>query len=103
MTASLFFNELDILNLRLHVLSDCVDRFIIEESTRTFSGEPKELCFEKNKEMFAPFLSRIDYVVVSETCCVRTDFMSIPPQRSMRRRSLTSLLRTGVIIFRRII
>lgn len=61
-----FFNELDILNLRLHVLSDCVDRFIIEESTRTFSGEPKELCFEKNKEMFAPFLSRIDYVVVSD-------------------------------------
>ena len=61
-----FFNELDILNLRLHVLSDCVDRFIIEESTRTFSGEPKELCFEKNKKMFAPFLSRIDYVVVSD-------------------------------------
>ena len=61
-----FFNELDILNLRLHILSDCVDRFIIEESTRTFSGEPKELCFEKNKEMFAPFLSRIDYVVVSD-------------------------------------
>lgn len=61
-----FFNELDILNLRLHVLNDCVDRFIIEESTRTFSGEPKELCFEKNKEMFAPFLSKIDYVVVSD-------------------------------------
>ena len=28
-----------------------VDRFIIEEATMTFSGEPKELCFEKNKNL----------------------------------------------------
>ena len=28
-----FFNELDILNLRLHVLDPYVDKFIIEEAT----------------------------------------------------------------------
>ncbi len=61
-----FFNELDILKLRLEVLNPIVDRFIIEESTRTFSGEPKDLIFEKNKDLFAPFLSKIDYVVVSD-------------------------------------
>lgn len=61
-----FFNELDILNLRLHILDPYVDRFIIEESTRTFSGEPKELCFEKNREMFREFLPKIDYVVVAD-------------------------------------
>jgi len=62
-----FFNELDILNLRLHVLSPLVDKFIIEESTVTFSGEPKELCFEKNKELFQEFLPKIEYIVVDNS------------------------------------
>lgn len=62
-----FFNELDILNLRLHILNPYVDRFVIEEATMTFSGEPKELCFEKNREMFREFLYKITYVVVRDT------------------------------------
>ena len=62
-----YFNELDILNLRLHVLDSIVDKFIIEESTVTFSGEPKELCFEKNKEMFQEFLPKIEYIVVDNS------------------------------------
>lgn len=62
-----FFNEIDILNLRLHVLAPLVDRFIIEEATVTFSGEPKELCFEKNKELFKEFLPKIEYIVVDNS------------------------------------
>lgn len=62
-----FFNELDILNLRLHILSPLVDKFIIEESTVTFSGESKELCFEKNKELFREFLPKIEYIVVDNS------------------------------------
>lgn len=61
-----FFNELDILKLRLHILAPYVDRFVIEEATTTFSGQPKELCFEKNKEMFREFLPKITYIVVDE-------------------------------------
>lgn len=62
-----FFNELDILKLRLGVLEPYVDRFIIEESTMTFSGEAKELCFEKNKELFKDYLDKITYIVVDDT------------------------------------
>lgn len=62
-----FFNELDILNLRLHILNPLVDKFIIEEATVTFSGEPKELCFEKNKELFREFLPKIEYIVVDNS------------------------------------
>ncbi len=62
-----FFNEIDILKLRLNILGPYVDKFIIEESTMTFSGESKELCFEKNKELFSEFLDRIEYVVVRDT------------------------------------
>ncbi|SFC77099.1 glycosyl transferase GT17 family protein [Butyrivibrio sp. YAB3001] len=62
-----FFNEVDILKLRLNILDPYVDKFIIEEATMTFSGEEKELCFEKNKELFKDFLDKITYVVVRDT------------------------------------
>lgn len=62
-----FFNELDILKLRLHILDPLVDRFVIEEATHTFSGLPKDLCFEKNREMFEEFLPKITYMVVDNS------------------------------------
>ncbi len=62
-----FFNEVDILKLRLNILNPYVDRFVIEESTVTFSGEPKELVFEKYKDMFREFLPKITYIVVDDT------------------------------------
>ncbi len=62
-----FFNELDILKLRLHILDPLVDRFVIEEATHTFSGLPKDLCFEKNREMFEDFLPKITYLVVDNS------------------------------------
>lgn len=40
-----FFNELDILKLRMHIMAPYVDKFVIEESTVTFSGEPKPMVF----------------------------------------------------------
>ncbi|WP_026506849.1 glycosyl transferase GT17 family protein [Butyrivibrio sp. MC2013] len=61
-----FFNELDILKLRLNVLDPYVDRFVIEEATTTFSGEPKKLVFEAHKDMFREFLHKITYIVVDE-------------------------------------
>ena len=62
-----FFNELDLLKLRLNILSPVVDKFVISEATETFSGLPKPLYYEENKEMFAEFNDRIIHVVVSDT------------------------------------
>lgn len=62
-----FFNELDLLKLRLQILSPVVDKFVISEATETFSGLPKPLYYEENKEMFAEFQDRIIHVVVSDT------------------------------------
>ena len=62
-----FFNELDILNIRLHVLSPVVDRFVISEATETFSGLKKPLYYEENKAMFAEFEDKIIHVVVEDT------------------------------------
>ena len=62
-----FFNELDILKIRLNVLSPVVDRFVISEATETFSGLKKPLYYEENKEMFAEFQDKIIHVVVDDT------------------------------------
>jgi len=62
-----FFNELDILKLRLHVMSPVVDKFVISEATETFSGMKKPLYYEENKEMFAEFADKIIHVVVEDT------------------------------------
>lgn len=62
-----FFNELDILKIRLNVLSPVVDRFVISEATETFSGLEKPLYYEENKAMFAGFQDKIIHVVVDDT------------------------------------
>ena len=40
-----FFNELDILKLRMHVLNDVVDKFVISEATVTFFRGEKAVIF----------------------------------------------------------
>lgn len=61
-----FFNELDILEIRLHVLADVVDRFVLVEARQTFQRGEKPLYYSENKERFAAFADRIDCVVVDE-------------------------------------
>ena len=61
-----FFNELDVLDLRLHELDAVVDRFVIAESPLTFTGKPKPLVFAENRERFARFLPKIEHVVVDD-------------------------------------
>ena len=61
-----FFNELDLLEIRLNVLKDVVDRFVIAEATRTHRGRPKELLFEKFRERYAEFADKIIYIVVDD-------------------------------------
>ena len=61
-----FFNELDVLELRLRELAPIVHRFVLVEGVSTFTGKPKPLHFEENKARFAPFLDRIEHVIVRD-------------------------------------
>jgi len=54
-----FYNELDILELRLETLDPIVDYFIIVEADVTHSGIPKPFLFAENKEKFKKFLPKI--------------------------------------------
>jgi beta-1,4-mannosyl-glycoprotein beta-1,4-N-acetylglucosaminyltransferase len=61
-----FFNELDLLEIRLNELDPVVDRFVLCEATVTFRGEPKPLYFEANRDRFLRFLPKILHVVVDD-------------------------------------
>ena len=62
----LFFNELDLLEIRLELLYDHVDYFVLSETNRTHSNELKELTFMNNKDKFEKyalsFIKEYDYI-----------------------------------------
>lgn len=56
--------EEDILEMRLNILDDFVDQFVIVEAPTTFSGEKKPLYFEKSGKRFDKWKDKIKYYVV---------------------------------------
>ena len=48
----IFYNELDLLEIRLKTLDSVVDHFVLVEATKTHRGKDKPLYFEENKERF---------------------------------------------------
>lgn len=61
----MFYNELDVLELRLELLDRYVDRFVLVEAEVNHVGGPKELFFEKNKERYAKWLPKIKHIIVT--------------------------------------
>lgn len=61
-----FFNELDLLEIRFNILEPYVDYFIIVEATETFSGYPKILYYEQNKERFKKWHNKIIHYVIDD-------------------------------------
>ena len=62
----MFFNELDLLEIRLNELHSVVDRFVLVEATTTHSGNPKQLFFKNNQLRYAKFLDKIDHIIVND-------------------------------------
>jgi beta-1,4-mannosyl-glycoprotein beta-1,4-N-acetylglucosaminyltransferase len=57
-----FFNELDLLEIRLETLDPYVDYFVISECDSTFSGIDKPFFYERHKEKFDKFADKIIHV-----------------------------------------
>lgn len=62
----LFFNELDLLMIRLEHLRDVVDHFVLVEATHTHSGVRKPLYFERYRHLFSAYHDRITHHVVCD-------------------------------------
>lgn len=61
-----FFNELELLDLRLMAMYDNVDYLILVEADKTHRGEPKEFIFELNKRKFEKYLDKLVYIKVKD-------------------------------------
>lgn len=61
-----FYNELDLLEIRLNILNGCVDKFVLVEATRTQRNNPKPLYFAENKERYKKFEDKIIHLVLDE-------------------------------------
>jgi beta-1,4-mannosyl-glycoprotein beta-1,4-N-acetylglucosaminyltransferase len=64
-----FFNELDLLEIRLNTLSDVVDHFVLVEAEKTQSLLRKPLYYSMNQERFVKFKDRIVHVVIPAEDC----------------------------------
>ena len=61
-----FFNELDILEIRLNMLDKYVDKFVLVEARKTHSGKDKPLFYNDNKERYKKFNDKIIHIIVDD-------------------------------------
>jgi beta-1,4-mannosyl-glycoprotein beta-1,4-N-acetylglucosaminyltransferase len=61
-----FFDELDLLDIRLNVLNNHVDYFVLVESNETFTGIKKPLYYKENQEKFKKWSNKIIYYEIPE-------------------------------------
>lgn len=91
----LFYNELELLELRLHTLGDLVDHFVITEARVTFSGKPKPLYYSENKERYKKFEAKIIHNVIDKT---PSSFESLkPPNEYFTQRDVSYPHKSGGI------
>lgn len=63
----LFYNELDVLDIRLHELDKVVDKFVLVEATVTHTNRPKPLYYQQNKSRFKKFHKKIIHIIVEDS------------------------------------
>ena len=84
-----FFDELDLLEIRLNELSSVVDVFVLSEAAVTFTGKPKPMVYAENRDRFKAFAHKIEYVAIESCEGMRT----LPRQmdRDQKQRALDVL------------
>lgn len=65
-----FFNELDVLELRLEEMYRYVDVIVLVESDHTFTNIPKPYYFEENKQRYTKYLDKIRHIKITSNCDV---------------------------------
>jgi beta-1,4-mannosyl-glycoprotein beta-1,4-N-acetylglucosaminyltransferase len=93
-----FFNEHNILDIRLNTLYDHVDKFILVEATRSHQNLPKPLYFDENKNKYSKFLDKIIHVVI-DTYPEHTYFSFEEHQRDQIYTELKNIANDQDVIF----
>jgi hypothetical protein len=93
-----FFNELDLLELRLNELSEAVDFFVIAEAPVTFKGRPKDLVYNTNKARFQKFQHKIIHLIIDDLPAANRAWDREHYQRNALRRGLDEAAPGDMII-----
>ena len=93
-----FFNELDILELRLNTLYDHVDYFVIAESDVTHSGVAKKFFYEEHRERFSKFADKILNYKILDT---PYDFINLPETDEVELKKVYNYIETQTNRFNR--
>ena len=64
----LWYNEVDLLKMRLYEVGDIVDHFLLVESTHTHSGKPRDLLFPAciDDTIVKKYLDKIEHCVIDD-------------------------------------
>lgn len=108
----IFFNEVELLKLRLHYLNDVVDHFIISESNYTHSGNPKPYYLDdvllelpediRNKIIrlkYEPDITRFNFDRNIQWCDLENDYWKLErAQRNLITDNLSQFSSTDMIM-----
>ncbi len=93
-----FFNELDLLEIRLNELSSVVDTFVIAEAPVTFQGKPKPLYFQGNRARFSRFDKQIRHIIVEDMPTTNNPWEREHHQRNALKKGLTDAAPDAAVI-----
>lgn len=88
-----FFNELDLLEVRLEMLDPVVDHFVLSEFPVTYLGNPKPLYYDENKERYKKFENKIIHQIVYD---IPTDYVNLSVdmgQDKMHRKVIEKIIK----------
>ncbi len=95
----LFYNELDLLEIRLNELKDVVDKFVLVEGTVSHTNKPKKLFYNENKKRFKKFKDKIIHVVVEDSPNVGMTWIIERHQLTAVERGLKNCKPEDVILY----
>ena len=93
-----FFNELDLLEIRLNILDKYVDYFVLCESTQTFSGLEKPLYYKENIKRFEKWNHKIIHHIV-EKFDTQNAFKRAAYQKDSIRNALKECMPEDIIYY----
>jgi hypothetical protein len=94
----LFFNEFELLKIRLTEMAPYVDKFVLVEAKETFRGDPKPLYYAENQEFFKEWQDKIIHVVIEDRVAVKKPMHRERFQRNQIFRGLKDCKRNDIIL-----
>jgi hypothetical protein len=93
-----FFNELDVLEIRLKELWNSVDYFVISEANMSHSGKLKDFIFLDHKSRFKPYMEKIKHVKIEDMPDTQDSWVRERFQRHCLTRGLENISPEDIII-----